>query len=398
VVLNLGRIWAQRGHAELSSRQYGKGALAKGEAIDALSMRMLNGALIGEYVVVNRVPTITGTRRVPGAGRRIWEAVLQIPVLPGLERLDLGIVEGPTWDRVHGLALNPSLRELLARRGRGKRLDHLLRDAGLQLGRIAAELRGLLALDMIRLRPVLGAEAAKAREQAAREDAASLTVSRSASRRRRNGSGRGARQGRRKRHDVADLQRQLRIFGKVDPWRSFGLRKTASDAQVQAAADRLRERYTARSGDSDEVVALLGELRAAITRAARQLGEQGRARKRWLEGASESDPRLDKGRSLLARGGATAALAILTEALEDNPRSAAHHTWFARAVFLSPARSPRARAALAVEHLERAAGLPGPPREHAAFLAEARALLAGQTSAGDEDQDELLFGEALEAS
>jgi hypothetical protein len=348
--------------------------LAHGEAIDEKSLGLLDAALAGEYVVINQVERIPSRRRIKGASKRIWRALLLYTEPLDTNRLDLELREGPNWKQVRRLALSDPLKSLLDRQGEEQTLGELLRDANPEPGDILTELAGLLDLEIIALRPP-GQPDAQERPGIVQLpddfDAATIMVSRSASlRRRARGSVSTSRRTPIKRNQT-DLGRRLRILGKMDPWRSLGLHRTANEKQILFAADKLRTRFSGAPGDSAEVAVLLGRIQDEVARIADLLVEEVQAAE--APAPTIEDPRLQNARSLLDRGGATAAAAFLAPALQDFPDSAAHHTWYGRAVFLCPSRPLDERVSLALKHLEMAHKLGDLPAEHAGFLAEARA-------------------------
>jgi len=170
-----------------------------------------------------------------------------------------------------------------------------------------------------------------------------------------------------------DLNRQLRILTKVDPWRAFGLGATAGPAQVAKAAERLRERYAAKDSDPPELARILARIQDEVTRIKGELGERHRERERIIR--AELDPLLERGCSLLSRNGPLAALQVLETALKANPRSAAHQAWYGWALFQCRNRSLHERAFLALEHLRMAADLGGGPTELPSFIAQVERAL-----------------------
>ncbi len=421
VIIPLAEIWAHQGHAVLSARGLGEGHLVHGEASDETGLALLEAALAGDDVHVCGVRKPKATGHIDGAAALIWRAVLHgwTSSHEIFARLSYQLHCGPAWGRIQDLPVAPALREVLVKREEGRQLDDLLRSAGLDPMHMAMELSALSRLAIIELRrngeSASVSQRVRLPEVQADEDGPSVDslsgsdrMTRKRDRALRSGSTSRSRSRSRRRaasapRQLDDLRRQLRILTKVDPFRAFGLGRAASEEQIARATRRLRDRYAVRDSDTAVMRGLLAQIDAEVTRIARVLGEQRRARERAIQ--AELDPLLEKGCSLLNRSGPVAALEILERALHQNPASAAHHTWYGWALFQSPERPIQERAFLALEHLRTADGLGGGPAELAGFIAEVEQALCAPDSAqvqapGDESptEDPVLFGQANEDS
>ncbi len=219
LVLSLGRIWASGQTAVVRCPGRGTALLTGGDAQDTQALALLDEVLAGRPTSIDLLGHQPAVPSVPGFGARVYSALLRFG-FAGDEPLQARAVmlrEGPARDRLPELPLSASVRELVRHRGSEVPLAMLLERAGVTEEQVTAELRALIALGVLTLRPV------------AREPTTGWELHR--------------------------LEQVLRLLSQSSQWRVLEEGPQPPDPTFVAALNRLRVRYLpSPTGEADAEV------------------------------------------------------------------------------------------------------------------------------------------------